>query len=98
LEALSESIITTDIADQCTEQGIPFRTAHAAIGKAIRIAEEENLSLNDTLSKELLELGFNSEVISPSQAIEKRNQIGGTASTAVLKQIECLRKSLGDNS
>jgi argininosuccinate lyase len=40
------ALLATDLADYLVLQGVPFRTAHHAVGAVVRLAEQKKLPLN----------------------------------------------------
>ena len=79
--------------------GIPFRDAHAIVGKAVAIAEKNNCQLEDlsleTLRKlcPLIDKSIYS-FITLDGSIKSRNHIGGTAPEQVLKAAEKTQTSI----
>lgn len=91
----------TDVADYLVKKGVPFREAHAIVGRMVLAAEKANKALDDlTLSemKECSEFIENDiyDAISMTSCVEGRNIIGGPAESAVLYTIECAEKTLSD--
>ncbi|MBO5564764.1 MAG: argininosuccinate lyase [Lachnospiraceae bacterium] len=93
-EHLSRGFLNaTDAADHLAVAGIPFREAHAIIGRLVKVCEEKNCGLEDLgeealqpvdprLTKELL------GDISLEGCVRARKSFGGTAPEEVLRQIE----------
>jgi argininosuccinate lyase len=78
----------TDMADYLVRKGLPFREAHAVVGRAVRLAIETQRSLTELPLSELLALCplFEEDILPALQietCIEARNSEGGTASTQV---------------
>ncbi|MCJ7434637.1 MAG: argininosuccinate lyase [Anaerolineales bacterium] len=46
LAAIDPAMLATDLADYLVQKGVPFRDAHTAVGKAIRVAAEKGVSLD----------------------------------------------------
>ncbi|KAM5431092.1 putative argininosuccinate lyase [Microsporum canis] len=99
LAALSPDMLATDLAEYLVRKGVPFRETHHISGRVVALAEKENIPMDKlTLSQfkgvderigdDVLEV-FNYE-----RSVELKSAIGGTSKSAVLKQIETLRKSL----
>ncbi|HMK36765.1 MAG TPA: argininosuccinate lyase [Desulfomonilaceae bacterium] len=79
LDAASDpALAATDLADDLARQGVPFRNAHATIGKMIREAHEANAA----------------SLPSPEDMVEARNHTGGTARKQVMSQIRAARAFL----
>lgn len=89
----------TDLADYLVAKGIAFRDAHEIVGKAVRIAIDEDkelpqLSLDQfqTLSPHIGEDVFS--VLQTRGSAESKNVAGGTCPVQVRAQIEAARRSL----
>lgn len=94
--ALTMDMLATDLADYLVRKGVPFRETHKISGECVRMAEVEKLSGINQLTLEQFQkvdsrFGedvrdvFNFEV-----SVERRNATGGTAKSAVLKQLKSL--------
>lgn len=90
--ALDPALFATDLADYLVAKGIPFRQAHEWVGKAVRAAEEQGVSIDR------LPLGvyqaitphFEADLYSvfdPSRSVSRRCAEGGTAPEAVQRQL-----------
>lgn len=90
--ALDASMLATDLADYLVRKGLPFRQAHEIVGKAVRLAAERHLSLDQLPLEVWQTLGpFEADVFAvfdPQQSVERRCAFGGTAPAAVQEQIE----------
>lgn len=91
----------TDLADYLVQKGVPFREAHAIVGRAVAYCLEHNKAL-DELGLEVLR-GFSPainedvyEAIGVSRCVAARNVIGGPAPEAVQKAIRAARERLGE--
>jgi argininosuccinate lyase len=89
----------TDLADYLVRKGIPFRDAHAVVGKVIRSAQDQGVDL-DQLSLDVLR-EFSPhiqddiyDVLSLEGSIAARDQVGGTAPQQVRKAIDRGRQRL----
>jgi argininosuccinate lyase len=89
--AIDASMLATDLADYLVRKGVPFREAHGVAGKAVRMAAEKGVSLDQLSLNEWQALGpFDADVkdvFNPLKAVERRNAIGGTSPQSVKKQI-----------
>jgi argininosuccinate lyase len=107
LAAIDAGMLATDLADYLVRQGIPFREAHAAAGKAVRLAAEKGISLDEIPLNEWQSLGaFESDlspnelwrgvyqVFDPLESIKRRNATGGTSPDSVKKQIDHAKLTL----
>lgn len=100
LAHLDEAMLATDMADYLVDHGVPFREAHQKIGEVVRYAEEENLTLSkiplgvlQNIAPEFME--DIEEIFNFTQAVSKKEGIGGTAPKAVSRQIEEAKEKLG---
>ena len=89
----------TDLADYLVAKGVAFRDAHEIVGKAVRIAIDEDkelpqLSLDQfqTLSPHIGEDVF--AVLQARGSAESKNVLGGTSPVQVRAQIDAARRSL----
>ena len=98
-EALSSTMMATDLADYLVRRGATFREAHGAVGRLIRQCEEEKAELHTlplaafTSAHQL----FGADVfdaLSAAQSVEQREVEGGTGPRAVRVQLEAAQKAL----
>ena len=89
----------TDLADYLVAKGIAFRDAHEIVGKAVRLAIDEDkelphLSLEQfqSLSSHIGEDVF--AVLQTRGSAESKNVVGGTSPVQVRAQIEAARQLL----
>ncbi|MDA1332574.1 MAG: argininosuccinate lyase [Proteobacteria bacterium] len=87
----------TDLADHLVRQGLPFRESHEVVAKAVKTASQQNVDIIDLTIEELQNISplISKEMVgllSPEQALESRNHIGGTGSQAVMSAISNARK------
>ena len=99
--AIIADMMATDAADYLVAKGVPFRQAHDALGRAVRLAQTQNKPLSDLTMDELRELhpAFEPDVIGvfdPMHSVARRSAIGGTAPQAVAAQLEAARQALGE--
>jgi len=97
LEALCPEMLATDLADYLVRKGVPFRETHHISGACVRLAEEQNISI-DKLSLEQLQnihQEFSSDVMEVwdyTKSVERKTSLGGTSRKMVIKQIkDCLQ-------
>lgn len=94
--AIDSFMMATDLADYLVGKGIPFRETHAISGKAVRLAGENKVGLEE-LSLEAYQTlcpAFEADVyqvFDPLKSVEKRNAIGGTSLQSVKKQIQQIK-------
>ena len=93
--AIDPTLMATDLADYLVCKGLPFREAHAIAGKAVRAAEEKNISLKELSLEAYQAIGpFDVDVyqvFDPLSSIQKRNAIGGTSLQSVKHQIQIIK-------
>ncbi len=92
-------ICATDFAEYLVIKGIPFRDAHEISGKAVQIAEKQDLLLVELPLGELKQLNsiIDKDVykfLDPMKSINSKNSIGGTAPGQVKKQISLAKNFL----
>ncbi len=92
LAAIDASMLATDLADYLVRKGVPFREAHGIAGKAVRLAAEKGVSLDELSLNDWQAIGpFDADVkdvFDPMKSVEARNAIGGTSPQSVKKQIQ----------
>ena len=81
-------INATDAADYLAARGVPFREAHAVVGRLVALAEGKNCALEDVPLAELQKLSpvFEEDIYSTiaiEKCVEARNVPGGPAPQAV---------------
>ncbi|WP_163097966.1 argininosuccinate lyase [Acidithiobacillus ferrianus] len=89
----------TDLADYLVRQGLPFRDAHAVVGRAVRLAQERNIGLEAMPLAELQDLSprIGQEIyalLTLEGALAARDHLGGTAPRQVQAAILCARERL----
>ena len=94
-----EDVLATDIADELVRRGVPFREAHGVVGKLLRVAEEQGVSLAELPAESWTAIhpAFGKGPIPHPTAelsVEARQAIGGTGRAAVLQQIAEARNAL----
>lgn len=82
----------TDIAEHFAKQGIPFREAHAIVGRMVKVCEIKNCDFEDLTSKDLqaIDPRVTRESlgdISIPACVNARTSFGGTAPSEVRRQI-----------
>jgi len=98
LDAIDVSMLATDLADYLVHKGVPFREAHEMVGKAVHVAAEKDVSLDQLLLNEWQAIGpFGADVknvFDPLKSVEARNAIGGTSPQSVKEQIQKAKTTL----
>ena len=80
-----------EIADYLTERGVPFRDAHAAVGRLVRLAEDRGVDLADLDESDFAEAderlsGDVRDRLELQRAVASRTSLGGTAPGRVLEE------------
>jgi argininosuccinate lyase len=96
----SDYACATDLADYLVQENVPFREAHALVGKIVLYALEQNKLLHELERSELARFHpalVHQNVLSkldPYHCVNARVSQGGTAPVAVKKQIKKARQIL----
>ncbi len=98
-KAIHPAVLATDLADYLVIKGVPFRSAHEAVGKAVRLAEEKGESLFTlTLADyQSIHPSFGEDLfgaLSLESSVNRRNVYGGTARDSVVEQLDTAKKVL----
>ena len=90
--------LATDLADYLVKKGIPFRHAHAIVGKLVRYAIENKKSLSELDIKEYKTFSpkFEEDVksITVESSLASRDVPGGTAPAQVQQALAAARRTL----
>lgn len=98
--SLSMDMLATDLADYLVRKGVPFRETHHISGECVRAAEDGNLSGIDQLTMDQfksIDSRFEQDVFETfnfEKSVERRDATGGTAKSAILKQLKSLNDKL----
>lgn len=97
--AIHPAVLATDLADYLVARGVPFRSAHEAVGKAVRLAEEkgESLPALSLVEYQAIHPAFADDLftaLSLEASVNRRSVYGGTARSAVEEQLEVAKKAL----
>jgi len=89
----------TDLADYLVERGIPFRSAHEAVGKAVLFAIEKGCELNELDLEDLKQFSDAIEQdvfvrLSLESSLNARSAIGGTSPERVREALAAARSKL----
>lgn len=99
LKSLTPDMLATDLADYLVRKGVPFRETHHISGRVVALAEDEGQPM-DKLSFEQLQgvdKRFEKDVLKVfdyQKSVEMRSAKGGTSKSAVMEQIEAIKKTL----
>lgn len=92
----------TELADYLVKKGVPFRTAHETVGRAVLFAIDENKELYELTLDELRQ--FSSEIddnvfdaLSLESTLRSKSVVGGTSPTRVADALENARNYLTAN-
>lgn len=99
LKSLTMDMLATDLADYLVKKGVPFRETHHISGECVKAAEDQSKPLNELTTTDFknIDARFDDDVVSVfdfESSVEKRVSTGGTAKSAVLKQLENLESQL----
>ena len=83
-------INATDLADYYTAHGMPFRDAYKKVGQLVAQCSASGKSLEEAVEPEA------AAVISLESCVKRRISEGGTGYDSVIKQIELIKKAIGD--
>ena len=103
LKSLTPDMLATDLADYLVRKGVPFRETHHISGQVVALAENEGRPM-DQLSFEQLkgvDGRFEKDVLDVfdyQKSVEMRSAKGGTSKSAVMEQIEAVKKALAGES
>ncbi len=93
----------TDLADYLVRKGTPFRDAHEAVGRAVRLCVDSNRELDELSLDELK--GFSAAieadvfgVLTVEGSVAARDHIGGTAPAQVREAVKRARERLRDKA
>ncbi|HEX8289382.1 MAG TPA: argininosuccinate lyase [Pyrinomonadaceae bacterium] len=89
----------TDLADYLVHKGVPFRTAHDAVGRIVLYAISKNKELQDLSLEDFREFSgeINRDVyeaLDLEQVLASKNQIGGTAPERVYEALEAAKSEI----
>jgi argininosuccinate lyase len=89
----------TDLADYLVRKGMPFRTAHETVGRAVLYAIGEGKELNDLSTDELRSFSSTIEddvfaLLSIDSGLSAKNSTGGTSPERVAEALEGAKRYL----
>lgn len=90
-------LLATDVADALARRGLPFREAHALVGRVVTDCLKTNRTLEDLTLDDWKKFSplfgtWVTSVLSVEDAVAARRSFGGTAPGEVRRQIALLRK------
>ena len=101
--ALKGGFLTaTDMADYLVTRGVPFRSAHAQVGRTVRYAESQGRELGELTLKEIQKFAPQareelSRWLTSEHAVSRRRSPGGTAPERVAEALARAEAELGIN-
>jgi argininosuccinate lyase len=98
-DAVSSSMMATDLADYLVGKGASFRDAHEAVGALIRESEEKGCDLaalpDESFAAASRLFGPDArDALDPSSSVSRRSVAGGTGPAAVREQIAAAEDAL----
>ena len=89
----------TDVADYLAKKGVPFRSAHAIVGKIVRdcIANKKTLQTMKAVDYRIYAPQFEDdivEIVKGKACADARTSYGGASSQSVKAEIKSLKKRL----
>ena len=98
-DAVSSTMMATDLADYLVRRGATFREAHGAVGRLVRAAEASGSELHTlsfaTFAAEHPLFGEDVfDALSARQSLEQREVAGGTGPAAVHAQLEAAQEAI----
>jgi argininosuccinate lyase len=95
-------MLATDLADYLVRKGVPFRETHHISGRVVALAEKEGRPMDQLTFEQLrgVDARFEQDVLGVfdyQKSVEMRSAKGGTSKSAVLEQIEAVKKILAAN-
>ncbi|KAI7514988.1 putative argininosuccinate [Hortaea werneckii] len=102
LKSLTPDMLATDLADYLVRKGVPFRETHHISGQVVALAEKENKPMDQLSFQQLqsVDQRFEQnvmEVFDYQKSVEMRSAKGGTSRSAVMEQIEAVKKALAED-
>jgi argininosuccinate lyase len=96
---LQDELLATDLADYLVHQGVPFRESHHIVGQVVRAALARGCGLTQLSVQEYHDISprFGEDVVEMLDfraAVERRDVVGGTATSSVQDQIRKARAIL----
>ena len=98
-QAVSGSMMATDVADYLVDRGVSFRDAHSTVGKLVRQAEEQGCEL-DALPDDAFMSAHGAfgtdlrDALSPERSVARRAVEGGTAPQSVRVQLDAAKLAI----
>jgi argininosuccinate lyase len=92
-------LLATDLAEALVTRGVPFREAHARVGRIVAKLDADGRTLDDVKAHEWQTFDPDlpedtSELLHSEAAIERRGTPGGPSQTSIGEQIVSIRARL----
>lgn len=99
LKSLTPDMLATDLADYLVRKGVPFRETHHISGQVVALAETEKTPMDKLSFEQLKQVDgrFEKDILAVfdyQKSVEARSAKGGTSRSAVMEQIEAVKKAL----
>ena len=99
LKSLTPDMLATDLADYLVRKGVPFRETHHVSGQVVALAEKEGRPMDQLSFAQLqgVDKRFEKDIMGVfdyQKSVEARSAQGGTSRSAVMEQIEAVKKAL----
>jgi argininosuccinate lyase len=100
--AASGYLLATELADYLVARHVPFREAHAIVGRLVRALVDSSRELREVTLNELRAFSDRFEkdaldVLNVEGAVERKSQIGGTARKRVESRLKELRRQFASS-
>ena len=102
VQALDDSMLATDLADELVRCGLPFREAHRKVGQIVRRATEVRVNLCDLplaeyqkIQPDLTDSLF--EIFDFVRSVSQKNSFGGTSPQKIVEQIVFWQQKIKEN-
>jgi argininosuccinate lyase len=100
--ATAQGFLTaTDLAEELVRRGVPFAEAHEQVGKLVRFCASHGRTFADLSAAEAQrfipswDAKLRRVAVSPENAVNRRNVLGGTAPQQVARQMAVAQGALG---
>ncbi len=98
--AIDAALFATELADYLVDRGVPFRQAHEATGRIVRLAESQDLALDRLSLEQFRSISDKIEadvysIFETDRALLRRSAYGGTGLEVVKDQLDLAEESLG---
>jgi len=102
VQALDDSMLATDLADELVRNGLPFREAHRKVGQIVRRATELRVNLCDLplaeyqkIQPDLTDSLF--KIFDFVRSVSQKDSFGGTSPQKIVEQIVFWQQKIKEN-